>query len=231
MDHNQTFIESVSGKGNIVLLGETGSGKSEIALNLARNLAEAGREVDLFDLDQSKPLLRSRDAEAALGRRDLIHIHYAEQLLDTPIIPGGVLPSLRDPDRATILDVGGGETSARMIGRLARVLEETYARILYLINPYRPWSEKAEDITATRNAICQATRISRFCFIANPNLGAGTCAEEFNSGLLLAQALLPAGEQIQGACLMKHLVADPEGTDLPLLELTLFLQPHDQLCM
>ena len=155
MNQNQSFIENVSGKGNIVLLGETGSGKSEIALNLAQSLAESGRRVDLFDLDQSKPLLRSRDADA-LAQNERIRIHFADQFLDTPVIPGGVLPSLRDPDCATILDVGGGETSARMIGRFASVLKETRAKILYLINPYRPWAGTREDIEATRAASCRS---------------------------------------------------------------------------
>ena len=48
----------------LVFLGEAGCGKSEIAVQLALELAAQGRAVHLFDLDQTKPLMRARDAEA-----------------------------------------------------------------------------------------------------------------------------------------------------------------------
>ena len=51
---------------NIVFLGEAGCGKSELAVHLALELAGQGREVHFFDLDQTKPLMRSRDVESLL---------------------------------------------------------------------------------------------------------------------------------------------------------------------
>lgn len=49
-----------------VFLGEAGCGKSELAVQWALTAAERGRDVHFFDLDQTKPLLRSRDAAALL---------------------------------------------------------------------------------------------------------------------------------------------------------------------
>ena len=49
-----------------VFLGEAGCGKSELAVHLALSLAGKGREVHFFDLDQTKPLMRSRDAQELL---------------------------------------------------------------------------------------------------------------------------------------------------------------------
>ena len=46
---------------NYVLLGEAGCGKSELAINLARRLLDTGKPVDLFDLDMTKPLFRTRE--------------------------------------------------------------------------------------------------------------------------------------------------------------------------
>ena len=72
---------------NFVLLGEAGSGKSEIALNLAAHLAQCQPlPVHFFDLDMTKPLFRSRDlAEEmeALG----VHFHFEKQFMDAD--PGG----------------------------------------------------------------------------------------------------------------------------------------------
>ena len=59
---DKTFEELMKEKKNFVFIGEAGSGKSEIVLNVANKLAQAtGKKVDLFDLDQTKPLYRSRD--------------------------------------------------------------------------------------------------------------------------------------------------------------------------
>ena len=75
---------------NFVLLGEAGSGKSEIALNLAAHLAQCQPlPVHFFDLDMTKPLFRSRDlAEEmeALG----VHFHFEKQFMDAPTQVGGV---------------------------------------------------------------------------------------------------------------------------------------------
>ena len=51
---------------NTVFLGEAGCGKSELAVHWALALVSQGREVHFFDLDQTKPLMRSRDAAALL---------------------------------------------------------------------------------------------------------------------------------------------------------------------
>lgn len=59
---DKTFEELMKEKKNFVFIGEAGSGKSEIVLNIAHKLAEqTGKKVELFDLDQTKPLYRSRD--------------------------------------------------------------------------------------------------------------------------------------------------------------------------
>ena len=66
---DKTFEELMHEKKNFVFIGEAGSGKSEIVLNIANKLAQqTGKKVDLFDLDQTKPLYRSRDMQKDLRR-------------------------------------------------------------------------------------------------------------------------------------------------------------------
>ena len=58
---DKTFEDLMKEKKNFVFIGEAGSGKSEIVLNIANKLAQqTGKKVNLFDLDQTKPLYRSR---------------------------------------------------------------------------------------------------------------------------------------------------------------------------
>lgn len=79
---DKTFEELLKEKKNFVFIGEAGSGKSEIALNIACRLAEAGgKAVDLFDLDQTKPLYRSRDLQESFRGRG-VDIHFQDQYLD-----------------------------------------------------------------------------------------------------------------------------------------------------
>ena len=66
---------------NTVFLGEAGCGKSELAVHLALELAEQGKAVHFFDLDQTKPLMRSRDAEALLADAGAA-VHFEQQRAD-----------------------------------------------------------------------------------------------------------------------------------------------------
>ena len=75
---------------NFVLLGEAGSGKSEIALNLAAHLAQCQPlPVHFFDLDMTKPLFRSRDLAEEMETLG-VHFHFEKQFMDAPTQVGGV---------------------------------------------------------------------------------------------------------------------------------------------
>ena len=72
-------------KKNFVFLGEAGSGKSELAVNFARQLARrTQREVHFFDLDMTKPLFRSRDAAGELEQAGVTHIRQFGDRRMTP---------------------------------------------------------------------------------------------------------------------------------------------------
>ena len=87
--------ETLCRQPHTVFLGEAGCGKSELAVHLALELAEQGREVHFFDLDQTKPLMRSRDAEALLTGAG-ITVHFQQQCADAPTQVGGLVPLLTD---------------------------------------------------------------------------------------------------------------------------------------
>ena len=104
---------------NFVFLGESGSGKSEIAVNLAMNLAKySNKKVHFFDMDMTKPLFRSRDLDEEFNKAG-IELHYEEQFMDAPTLVGGVNRLLKDQDSIVIMDVGGDYIGARSIGGFA----------------------------------------------------------------------------------------------------------------
>ena len=191
------YSELLQTKKNFVFIGETGSGKTEIALNTAAMLRKAGAcQVHLFDLDQTKAMFRARDAETAMTELG-ITVHYMPQLLDTPVLVNGIIPHLVRKDSICILDVGGNENAARMVGCLSDYLNGENSAAIYVINPYRPWSGNWQEIEATMASVQNACHLERIFYVANPTIGRGTTAAEVSEGLLKLEAMLPL-EKLSG---------------------------------
>lgn len=187
-----------------VFLGEAGCGKSELAVHLALSLAGKGREVHFFDLDQTKPLMRSRDAQELLEGAG-VTVHFERQTADAPTQVGGLVPLLLAPDKNVILDVGGGDAGARLLGGYSHLLKN--ADVWFIVNPYRPWSGSTEHIDGTLSAILRAARLKLPRFLLNPNLGQETTAEEYLAGLEDGLAMLSPYVPVEGAAVPAALLA------------------------
>ena len=200
---------------NTVFLGEAGCGKSELAVHLALELAEQGKAVHFFDLDQTKPLMRSRDAETLLTDAGVV-VHFEQQRADAPTQVGGLVPLLLDESKNVILDVGGNDTGAKLIGGCAHLLKD--ADVWFVVNPYRPWSATTEHIDGTLSAILRASRLKTPRFLLNPNLGRDTTAEEYLAGLAQGLALLSPYVTVEAAAVPAVLREQvrPQ-TELPLI--------------
>ena len=219
---NETYPGLIGRTKNYVFIGESGCGKSEIALNLATAFAAEGQTVDLFDLDQTKPLFRSRDLKESM-EGSTIRIHCAEQMLDTPVIVGGVRQSLSSDEVITILDIGGFDIGSKMIGRFSDLLNTPETKTLFVVNPYRPWSKDSVSILKTMDNIQRATRLHEFTCIANPHLGPETTAEDFKAGLQMMKERMPEGMDPEGACIRKDLLAEVGDVDIPLIPIEMML--------
>lgn len=208
---------------NIILLGEAGSGKSEVGINLAELLAESDtdRSIHLFDMDQTKPLFRTRDAKHTQRLKN-VEIHYQKQLMDSPIVVGGVEEAITNSSKRVILDIGGGEQGARMIGQFAELLQGPETIVLYLINSYRPWSMTETDMRDTMKEILGGCGLNRFNFVANPNLGPGTTLQDITEGYLVIKRKL--GIEPEFVCVLSELMNEVrEVIDIPLLPVKLAL--------
>ena len=210
--------EDLLRQNNIVFLGEAGCGKSELAVHLVLELARQGREVHFFDLDQTKPLMRSRDAEGLLEKAG-VTVHFQQQYADAPTQVGGLIPLLLDEKKAVILDVGGNDTGAKLIGGYAHLLKA--ADVWFVVNPYRPWSATTEHIDGTLSAILRASRLKMPRFLLNPNLGGGTTLEEYLSGIKLGLEMLSPYVTVEAAAVPAPLYEQAKAeTALPLIPIT-----------
>ena len=130
---DKDFGDLLKEKKNFLFIGEAGSGKSEIVLNVAAKLAEqTGAKVQVFDMDQSKPLYRSRDMKDAFAQKG-VEINYQLQFLDAPTVVGGVAESLMNKDVYTVLDIGGGHNASRVVGVYAHLLKDDDTVPVYVI--------------------------------------------------------------------------------------------------
>ena len=220
---DKTFSELMKEKKNFVFIGEAGSGKSEIVLNVANKLAEAtGKNVDLFDLDQTKPLYRSRDMKEDFAGRG-VTIHYQDQYLDAPVMVGGVRVSLVS-DNYTLLDIGGGHQAAKFAGAYSDLLSKDDSVPVYIINPYRPWTKSVDAIDGTMRHILGSMRLDHIYMLANPNLGYATTVNEFMEGLDKIDSLLDGYTVVNSACVRRDIYEEAQAvTDKHLVPIDLFL--------
>lgn len=216
-------------KKNFVFVGESGCGKSEIAINFALaavSLAEKiGKKVHFFDMDQTKPLFRSRDVRDALTERGVV-FHHEDQFFDAPTLVGGVRSCLCAEDNIVILDVGGDHLGARLIGGFADLLNSPNTRNFFVINPYRPWSREIVAIDGTMARILGMAHIdlANIAVMSNPNLGPSTTAEEVAAGHAKLKEMLRSYLFVDYLCAEKSLKAAVEKqTGAEVLPLRIYL--------
>ena len=64
--YRKGFNLEISLNGIVVIVGNYGSGKTEVAINLAVNRKRSGLDVRIADLDLVNPYFRTREARKAL---------------------------------------------------------------------------------------------------------------------------------------------------------------------
>lgn len=216
----------LEGHKNFVFLGEAGSGKTETAVNLALSMVGCtDRSVHFFDMDQTKPLFRARDAEGSLESGG-VTFHFQSQYLDAPTVAPGVRERLRDENSVVLMDVGGGSHGSHMIGQFSDLLGADNTLVLYLINPYRAWSGSRENINATVRKVMGAARLADFRIVANPNLGPNTGSREIMDGIWRIGELFP-DDTPEFICALSELAPDiREAAGAPVLPIKLATMPE-----
>ena len=91
----------------IIITGHYGCGKTNVAVNIALNLAKKGEKVKVVDLDIVNPYFRTADFGELFGSRgvELIVPMYANSNLDIPALSfdiGGIISG----EGYTVIDVG-----------------------------------------------------------------------------------------------------------------------------
>jgi len=170
-----------------VLTGNFGSGKTELALNLAFNSAGRGGKTLLIDLDMVNTYFRATERKTAVeaSRIKLISPNYASTGVESLSLPAEVSTAFHADWDTVIFDVGGDGAGASALGRYLpdfKKLAPEQLEVLNVVNIRRPLSATAEKIIALSREITGRSRLPLTGFVNNTNLAAETTADELSDG-------------------------------------------------
>lgn len=124
-------LDFVTDERLIMIVGNYGSGKTEVAVNVALFLARCGYKVQIADLDIVNLYFRCREARELMessGIRVVVP-PGTQASADLPIVLPEIKGMLRPKgDQISIFDVGGDPVGARILSSYNEILrEEPYA--------------------------------------------------------------------------------------------------------
>ena len=175
-----------------LLCGHYGSGKTNIAVNMALDLKKRYDSVAVADLDIVNPYFRTKDSAKDFEENGirLIVSEYANSNLDIPALPQDMYAITDDRSLRVIIDVGGDDRGALALGRIAPALiEENDYEMLLVVNRFRPLTPDAASTVEVMHEIEAAGGIRFTGIVNNSNLGDETTADDVLGSLEYAGAV------------------------------------------
>ena len=139
-----------------VMVGHYGVGKTNFSLNWAFDVAAQGKKVTVVDFDVVNPYFRSSDYSASLDAAGITMIapNLAGSSLDNPSINGAVGTIIEhvysrwqagDESQVVIIDVGGDDAGATVLGRFSEAIMAGPHQMLYVVNRYRNLTQNPQE--------------------------------------------------------------------------------------
>jgi len=169
--------------GIVIIVGNYGSGKTEVAINLAIAARAAGVDVAVADLDLVNPYFRTREAKTLLAQKDIPLVLPPERYMhaDLPILTPEVGGLIREPRDLTILDLGGDDVGTTVLAALADQIGDQRVDMLQVVNPNRPITATVEGCISIQQSIQRVSGVAVTGYIGNAHfLGATTLDDVMN---------------------------------------------------
>lgn len=225
------------GKRIFVFAGGAGSGKTEVAINFSLILDRIGKgPVDLIDLDIIKPLFRLRTVKGSLQSKGIRVVcpdrEYAHA--DCPCLPPQIETCLRSPRGVTVVDLGGDDVGARVLGRYRDAWQDEWPVLFFVVNMRRPFSESPQECRRILEEVERICGLKVTGFVHNTHLLWETAEETIKAGserLRIISDLLRI--PILFHCVKRGLICGDSSLIHPLMEMDLYIQapwsPQDEI--
>ncbi len=170
----------------IVLLGNYGSGKTEIAINLAVRGARQGLRTLVIDLDKVNDYFRMSDKVSLLAQKQirLVSPTFAGRGVTPSSMSAAVASAFTDNWDLVIFDVGGDAAGALSLGRYHEDLAAYPGQkeVYDIVNVFRPMSESPEKILKLMAEMEGFARQRVTGFVNNSNLLTYASADDLRRG-------------------------------------------------
>jgi hypothetical protein len=216
--------------GLIAIVGNYGSGKTEVSINLAVNRRRSGLDVHIADLDLVNPYFRTREARTQLQALGIDVVLPPEQYLqaDLPVLSPVIAGMIKKASGITILDVGGDDVGAMVLAALADAFKHVRVHLLQVVNPMRPQTGTIEGCLKIRAEIEEAARLKITGLIGNANLISETSTDDIYSGYEFVRKLSgESGLPLEFITIAKEILADVDQSRIgcPILSIARQLVP------
>ena len=178
-----------------LLCGHYGSGKTNVAVNLAFYLKKQYNNLVVADLDIVNPYFRTKDSLDDFKKRgiELICSEYANTNVDIPALPANMYRLTTDKTLTAIVDVGGDDRGAYALGRLVpEIKAENNFDMLMVINGYRPLTPDAASTIEVMREIETACGLEFTGLVNNSNIGDETTAQNVLNSMVYANEVSKA---------------------------------------
>ena len=169
-----------------VLIGNYGSGKTELALNFAFRAAETGR-TELLDLDMVNTYFRltERGRMTRMKEIRLVSPNYACSGIETLSLPAEVASAFAMDWDTVVFDVGGDAVGSTALGRYYQDfmdLEPGSLEVLNVVNTRRPLAGTVEKVMRLQEEMQIHSRLKITGMINNTNLATATGPDDLRDG-------------------------------------------------
>ena len=172
-----------------VLIGNYGSGKSELALNFAFKAAARGERTELLDLDMVNTYFRltERGKMTRMKEIRLVSPNYSCWGVETLSLPAEVASAFAMDWDTVVFDVGGDAVGSTALGRYHQdfmdMLDEGgELEVLNVVNTRRPLAGTVEKILHLQEDMQVHSRLKISGMINNTNLATATTEADLRDG-------------------------------------------------
>ncbi|MFO7896712.1 MAG: hypothetical protein R6U84_07255 [Candidatus Cloacimonadales bacterium] len=197
----------------IIVIGAYGSGKSEYAINLARQYQLAGEQVTLVDMDVVNPYFRSRDVQekfAEIGI-EVIAPEGEYKHADLPMMCPRIMGAVQNNDNLVILDVGGDPAGCRTMARFVDNINKRGYQMHFVVNTKRPFTSGSKGINEMIEMLQTASRLQITELVCNTNLMQFTDAAIVEEGIKICEEAISERD----IKFEKYLVLDENADKIP----------------